>query len=109
MPSFARRLQLLEAPSCVRARGVSGKVINWGAQAIDFGLTDSDCSGAPNAELWLNGKRVTAFETSKELKGASIARVPALANAGTVELALKLLEGKSMCDTTWALSHVLWR
>ena len=57
--------------------GVSPNVINCGAS--DWGtvlLKGKNYSGVPNAELRLNGKKVTACEPTGTLRGGSIVRAP---------------------------------
>ena len=99
--------------------GVSPNVINCGAS--DWGtvlLKGKNYSGVPNAELRLNGKKVTACEPTGTLRGGSIVRAPELASAGagtTVELAVRAARAHHTDEEVapppppLVISHVMWR
>ena len=112
----------------LNAWGVSTRVVNCGT--TDWGTVTTrhgqNISGVPNAELRLNGKLITSCEPAGNLRGASIARVPELAGAGTVELAVRATpihhhhqkqDSKSADamavsqnnDSKLEISHVMWR
>ena len=93
--------------------GVSALRINWGSDDWgNYSARGITYRGLPNAELWLNGRRITSCEPLGSLYGGSVARVPDLAGAGVVELALRVKQhpdAELQPRLEFMLSHVMWR